>query len=43
LLLHLGGAFTSHFIHETPSVAFKCKLSPFAYFSKNYIAYGKTF
>jgi hypothetical protein len=43
VLLHLGGVFTTQFILETPSATLKCKPSPFAYFSKNYTAYGKIF
>jgi hypothetical protein len=43
VLLQLGGVFTTQFIFETPSATLKCKISPFAYFSKNYIAYRKIF
>jgi hypothetical protein len=41
VLLHLGGVFTTQLILETPSATLKYKLSPFIYFSKNYIAYRK--
>jgi hypothetical protein len=32
VVLHLGGVFTTHFIHETSSATPKYKISPFAYF-----------
>jgi hypothetical protein len=41
--LHLGGVFTTQFTFKTPSATPKCKISPFAYFPKNYIAYGTIF
>jgi hypothetical protein len=41
LLLHLGGEFKTQFILDTPSVTLKCKLSPFAYISKNYMFYKR--
>jgi hypothetical protein len=43
VVLHLGAVFTTQFIFETHSATPKCKISPFAYFSKNYIAYGTIF
>jgi hypothetical protein len=43
VILHLGKVFTTQFIFETPSATPKCKISPFVYFPKNYLAYGTIF
>jgi hypothetical protein len=43
VVLHLGGVFTTQFILETSSATPKCKISPFAYFPKTYLAYGTIF
>jgi hypothetical protein len=43
VFLQLGGVFIAQFKLETPIATLKCKLSPFAYFSKNYKAYQKIF